>query len=61
MSQYTPCGRANEFPEINRRITSMEYESVVEAAARLGLTEGFMQRRDSADKGYIPPFDGEGV
>jgi len=38
MSQYTPVFRASEFPEINRRITRQEYNNVVTAARRAGLT-----------------------
>lgn len=61
MSQYTPTARTKEFPEINRRITSMEYDSVVAEAVRLGLTGGFMQQRSSASEAFIPPFDLEGI
>jgi putative pyruvate formate lyase activating enzyme len=61
MSQYTPTERTKEFPEINRRITSMEYDSVVAEAVRLGLTGGFMQQRSSASEAFIPPFDLEGI
>lgn len=38
MSQYTPVFRASEFPEIDRRITRQEYNRVVNAARRAGLT-----------------------
>lgn len=61
MSQYTPTERTKYFPELNRRVTSLEYDSVIDEAVRLGLTDGFMQRRSSADKAYIPPFNLEGV
>lgn len=61
MSQYTPTAHTRSYPEINRRITSMEYDSVVAEAARLGLTNGFMQQRSSASEAYIPPFDLEGI
>ncbi len=61
MSQYTPTDFVKGFPEINRRVTAMEYDSVVAEAVRLGLSSGFMQRRSSADKAYIPPFDLEGI
>lgn len=57
MSQYTPVYKTNEHKEINRRITTFEYESVVEEAVRLGLSNGYMQERASADQEYIPPFD----
>lgn len=61
MSQYTPAHKSQEHPEINRRVTSFEYESVVEEAVRLGLANGYMQGRSSAVKEYTPPFDLEGV
>ena len=61
MSQYTPYIPLPEHPELNRWITSFEYESVVEEAVRLGLTDGFMQERSSAREEYTPPFDLEGV
>ena len=50
-----------EFPELNRRITSYEYDKVVDAAIRLGLTQGFMQEKSSAREEYTPPFDLEGL
>lgn len=60
MSQYTPyCPLP--FKELNRRVTSFEYDSVVEEAARLGLTDGYMQEKSSAREEYTPPFDGEGL
>ena len=61
MSQYTPFYRNTEYPEINRRITSYEYNKVVDTAIDLGLTEGFMQERSSAKEEYTPPFDCEGL
>jgi putative pyruvate formate lyase activating enzyme len=38
MSQYTPLYRANEFPEIDRRVTRGEYNEVVDYAKQVGLT-----------------------
>ncbi len=61
MSQYTPYIQNQEFPELNRRITSYEYDKVVDAAIRLGLTQGFMQEKSSAREEYTPPFDLEGL
>ena len=60
MAQYVPCGRAAEFPEINRRITKREYEKVQQHLFDLGL-DGYVQERTSAQKGFIPPFDLEGL
>ncbi len=61
MSQYTPVSKSSDHPEINRRITTLEYGSVVEEALRLGLINGYIQDRSSARKEYTPPFDLEGV
>jgi len=64
MSQYTPFYRAvkgGDYPEISRRITTFEYEKVLETAIELGLEQGFMQEKSSAREEYTPPFDLEGV
>lgn len=61
MSQYTPYFKNTEFPELNRRITSYEYQKVVDAALELGLDQGFMQEKSSAKEEYTPPFDLEGL
>lgn len=64
LSQYTPFHLARDtqdYPELGRRITSYEYEKVVDAAIELGLSDGYMQKRSSAKEEYTPPFDLEGV
>ena len=61
LSQYTPFYKSHEYPELNRRITTYEYESVLKEAISLGLVEGFMQEKSSAKEEYTPPFDLEGV
>ena len=60
MSQYVPCGRAEEFPEINRTITRREYEKVRDVLFELEL-DGYMQGRSAAKKDFIPPFSLEGL
>ena len=60
MSQYLPCGRAAEFPELNRRLRSGERRSAQAYMENLGL-EGFTQEPESARNEYIPPFDLTGV
>ncbi|MFC1706585.1 radical SAM protein [Planctomycetota bacterium] len=37
MAQYRPCGEADRFPEIMRRITPEEYREAVQAACDAGL------------------------
>lgn len=61
MSQYTPFYHASNYPEINRRITTYEYEKVLDEAVRLGLTDGYMQEKSSAKEEYTPAFDLEGI
>ena len=61
MSQYTPTFNSSLFKEINRKITSREYDSVVNEAVRLGLTNCYIQDRSSAAPEYTPPFNGEGI
>ena len=60
MSQFTPTENCKNYPEINRRVTTFEYNSVAKYALSLGL-EGFMQERSSAKEEYTPPFDLTGV
>lgn len=61
MNQYTPFDFVPEsFPELKRRVTKMEYNSVVRRASELGL-EGFTQENSSADAGYVPDFDLSGL
>ena len=60
MAQYVPCGRAADYPEVDRRITKREYEKVQQHLFALGL-DGYVQERKSAKKDFIPPFDLEGL
>jgi putative pyruvate formate lyase activating enzyme len=60
MSQYTPDFVPEDCPydNLRRRITSLEYESVVSQMQRLGF-EGFVQQRSSANSAYTPMFEGQ--
>ncbi|MBQ3947385.1 MAG: radical SAM protein [Ruminococcus sp.] len=61
MNQYTPFDFiSDEFPELKRRITKMEYNSVVDHAAGLGLN-GFTQEKSSSSEKYVPDFDLSGI
>lgn len=61
MAQYTPTQRAKCCPEIDRRLTTKEYEDVVDHLIALGLVDGYVQELSSADERYIPPFDLTGI
>ena len=56
MSQYYPCHRAAQFPQIDRRLTQDEYGRVLDEMDRLGLQNGFVQELSSAEPGYTPDF-----
>lgn len=61
MSQYTPFDFiSSDYPELKRRITKMEYNSVVRYAENLGI-KGFTQDITSAREEYLPHFDLEGI
>ena len=61
LSQYTPFYKSSQYPEISRRITTYEYQKVVDTAIELGLTDGYMQEKSSAKEEYTPPFDLSGI
>lgn len=61
MCQYVPCHRSAQYPEINRRLTSIEYDRVVKRAMELGFAHAYCQQRDSATAAYVPPFNLQGV
>lgn len=55
MSQYLPCGKADQTSDLNRRITKREYEKVLTYLYALEL-DGFAQELSSAKKEYIPSW-----
>ena len=57
MSQYTPFGEIENYPELSRRITAREYRSATETAQELGIENLFIQELQSGDKKYIPTWD----
>ncbi|ADL07602.1 radical SAM protein [Thermosediminibacter oceani] len=61
MSQYMPCYRAGEFPEINRVLSIEEYEEVIDYFFELGLENGFAQEEGANSAKYVPDFDLEGI
>lgn len=57
MSQYTPFGKIENFPELSRPVTAREYDAVVQTALDLGIENLFLQERTSAKTAYIPKWD----
>lgn len=61
MNQYTPFDFIdNRFPELKRRLTKMEYNSVVRHAESLGIN-GYTQQSSSVGEEYVPDFDLSGL
>ena len=55
MSQYTPGFASPSFKELDRRVTTFEYEYVRKAALDMGFS-GYGQDVSSAKKSYTPDF-----
>ncbi|MGD9567728.1 MAG: radical SAM protein [Sedimentibacter sp.] len=61
MNQYTPLPHVIKYPEINRKITDDEYETLIDYAVNLGVENGFIQDGETQSESFIPEFNGEGV
>lgn len=61
MNQYTPLPQVEKYPEINRKITSEEYDELVDYAIEIGVENGFIQEGETASESFIPEFNNEGV
>lgn len=61
MRQYVPCGQSAAYPEINRFLTTAEYDEVERYLFDSTVEDGFVQEAGSADSTFIPAFDGTGV
>ncbi|MBQ7669937.1 MAG: radical SAM protein [Clostridia bacterium] len=55
MAQYTPEFLDPGYPELDRKITTFEYEKVLHRAEELGF-DGYSQSRDSATSRFTPDF-----
>jgi len=59
MNQYTPLPHVEKYPEINRKITSEEYDKVIQFALSLGIENAFIQEGETAKESFIPDFNKE--
>ena len=57
MSQYTPFGEIDAFPELKRKITRREYDRVLNHALNIGFENMFVQDITSSSEKYIPTWD----
>ena len=56
MSQYTPDFADCEYKELQRKITTFEYDCVLQKAVELGF-DGYFQQKESASAKYTPNFN----
>lgn len=57
MSQYLPLGEAENYKEINRRITKREHQKLMDYLCDSDFKNIFTQELSSANKKFIPEFD----
>lgn len=57
MSQFTPYGDSDKFPELKRPITKREYDLALDAVKRNNLQNVFLQDNSSSDTVFIPKWD----
>lgn len=60
MGQYVPMPDCRHH-ELQHKLSSKMYRSVIKYACALGIKNGFIQDQKSADRAYIPQFDCQGV
>lgn len=63
MRQYIPCGTVSDekYPELNRKLSDFEYETIESVLFDSGIEDGFLQDEEAATDAFIPLFDGSGV
>lgn len=62
LGQYTPRpGIEKDYPELAGRLRRRDYERVVDAALRCGVTQAFVQEAGCEKESFIPAFDGTGL
>ncbi len=61
MTQYLPMGIANQYKEINRKITNREYDKVTSCLENVNFPVIYTQDLTSATDEFIPDFNLSGV
>ena len=61
MNQFTPTKTLENYPEINRKVTKREYETLIDYALSLGIEHAFIQEGETAQESFIPDFTNQGV
>ncbi len=56
MNQYTPINKC-KYSNLNRKVTDKEYDSVIDYALSIGVSNAFVQEGDAASESFIPQFN----
>jgi len=56
MNQYTPMTTECRYKELNRKLTTYEYDCVVNYAISLGIENAYIQEGKTQEKSFIPDF-----
>ncbi len=61
MFQYTPLGNLDSFPDLQRCLTKRECDKIWDYVQARGITNGYIQDKNSSGADMIPQFDLTGV
>ena len=61
MNQYTPMSNLIKYPNLNRKVTEIEYDELINYACDLGVKNAFIQEGETQIDSFIPDFDKTGV
>lgn len=61
MAQYTPVYKSKSISSLNRKISEIEYEEIIDYFFEIGLENGFVQEHSSATSDYTPEFNLTGI
>lgn len=61
MSQYTPFGNLENYPELLNKVKFSDYEKLIDYAVKIGVCNAFIQEGEAASESFIPDFSGQGV
>lgn len=61
MNQYTPMPHSSDFEELSHKVSSSDYDMLLDFAIEKGLENGFFQGSSTSQKSFIPAFDFKGL
>lgn len=61
MRQWGKLTHVAKYPELNQKVSRIEYDAYVDYAIEIGVENGFIQEEDVAEESFIPDFNCEGV